>query len=190
MHSVIIIDDAVDKETQDMIENSIFCPETQWTLGRTVFYHTHPEVTEQARKTGMGFTKSLYRVDDNFSDNQLDLYLSPLINNAYVSELYTVRLQLQLPTNTGPHGTPHIDGDRGFPFMVAVYYVNDSDGDTVLFKQTTANTTPEEVKSGRLDIEQTISPKKGRLIIFDGNIYHATGKPNKDLRCIINYNFS
>ena len=38
MHNVLIIDDAVDKETQDLIESAVLGKDTKWTFGRTVFY--------------------------------------------------------------------------------------------------------------------------------------------------------
>jgi hypothetical protein len=189
MHNVIVIDDVVDKEIQDLIEKSIFNPDTQWTLGRTVFYEKHPEVVDVQRNGLMSFTKSLARIDDKFFDKDIQLYTSPL-HNLNIQSLLTSRIQLQLPVITDKlYGVPHVDGYRDFPYKVAVYYVNDVDGDTFLFKQTTKDTTPEQIKEGNLDIDQRISPKKGRLIIFDGNIYHAVGKPKTDLRCIINYNF-
>ena len=195
MHRVLVIDDAVDKQTQDLIEKTIFNRETQWTLGRTVFYEKHPEVVEQQRNTLMSFTKSLLRVDDGFIVDDFGMYdkiLDAIDNrtNLKVNSLLTSRIQLQLPVITDKlYGVPHVDGYRNVPYKVAVYYVNDVDGDTFLFKQTTKNTTPEQILNGELEIDQQISPKKGRLIVFDGDIYHAVGKPKTDLRCIINYNF-
>jgi len=190
MHNVLVIDDVIDEESQDLLENSIFSPQTQWTFGRTVFCDKHLEVTDAQRKSLMSFTKSLYRNDDNFSDKDLGLYTRPLLGR--FNNLLTARIQLQLPIITElnkKYGVPHVDGVRPFPFKVAVYYVNEVDGPTVLFKQTTNTSTPEEIKAGNVDVACEIEPKKGRLIIFDGNIYHAVGKPKTDLRCIINYNF-
>jgi hypothetical protein len=195
MNNILIIDDVVDKKTQDLIEKSIFSPETQWTFGRTVFYDNHLEVSDEQKndeqkKTLMSFTKSLYRNDDNYTDKDLPLYIKPL--EGKFSKLMTARIQLQLPTIPEQHkkyGVPHIDGYRPFPYKVAVYYVNDVDGPTILFKQTKHNTTPEDIKLGKVDIDSEVHPKKGRLVIFDGDIYHAVGKPKTDLRCIINYNF-
>lgn len=188
MHNIIIIDDAVDKETQDMIEKNIFSPETQWTLGRTVFSHSDPSLTEYAKKYGMNFTKSLCRSNDNFSVNNLNFYAAPL-KNLNIEKLLTARIQLQLPVISEKYfGSPHLDGTRPFPYKVAVYYVNDSDGDTVLFKETLNEVDPTNMNR-EFTIEQTISPKKGRLIIFDGDVYHSAGKPKTDIRCIINYNF-
>ena len=196
MHNVIIIDDAVDIETQNKIEQSIFSPETQWTLGRTVFYHSHAEVNVEHKNKLMGITKSLFRYDDRYVDKDIDLYVSPLQNGALRAnipfrELHTARIQCHFPIiNQSQYGIPHTDGQRNFPYMVGVYYINESDGGTVLFKQTIHNSTPDEVKDGKLEIDQVVPYKKGRLVLFSGDIYHSAGKPTSDLRCIINFNFS
>ena len=78
MHDVLVIDDVVDKTTQDLIENHIFSSDTQWTFGRTVFSHSDPSLNEEAKKYGMNFTKSLHRSQDNFSVNNINFYTEPL----------------------------------------------------------------------------------------------------------------
>jgi len=198
MADVIVIDDVVGLATQDEIYNSIFSKETQWTFSRTVFYDSHPEVMEQQKNALMAFTKPLVDFETGKRDILFPICYKPLESaaeklNRKINGLYNVRVQLQLPILTEKnkvYGVPHIDGHRPFEYKVAVYYVNDVDGDTVLFKQTNKNSTPEEIKNGKLDIDMTIPPKKGRLIIFDGDIYHSVGKPKTDMRCILNYNFN
>jgi len=190
MHNVIVIDDVVDVQTQDLIEKTIFSRETSWTFGRTVFYDNHPEVTDLQKTKLMSFTRPLFDIEKQYRDNNLNLYIKPIEKHCKV--LISSRIQLQLPLLTEKdkiYGVPHLDGQNDRPYLVAVYYVNDVDGDTVLFKQTRNNCTAQDIIDGKLDIDQTISPKKGRLVIFDGSIYHAVGKPKTDLRCIINYNF-
>jgi hypothetical protein len=189
MNNVIIIDDVVDKVTQNLIESTIFGKDTQWIFSRTTFYDKHPEVTEQQRTSLMAFTKPILDPEKRYRDKNIDLYHNLVPN---VKTMLHSRIQLQLPVITEIdkiYGVPHVDGYRPFPYQVAVYYVNDSDGDTVLFKQTTHNASPEDVKNGLLEIDTTVSPKKGRLVIFPGDVYHAVGKPKNDIRCIINYNF-
>jgi len=76
---------------------------------------------------------------------------------------------------------PHFDTtDKG---IVAVYYVNDSDGDTLFMESTKGG--DDEFK-----IIKSITPKKGSLAYFPENVLH-TNKPPKatQARCVINFNF-
>ena len=73
-------------------------------------------------------------------------------------------------------------------------YVNDSDGPTILYKETynsaiSKGYTDEDINNGKLEIETVVEPKKGRLILFDHDKYHSTGIPKNNIRCVINYNF-
>jgi len=77
--------------------------------------------------------------------------------------------------------TPHVDMPRKHWAMI--YYVNDSDGDTVLLDKT----YPEWANSSEL---KRIAPKKGRAVLFDGSHYHCGTAPTfHDVRVVLNYNF-
>jgi hypothetical protein len=72
-------------------------------------------------------------------------------------------------------GVPHTD--NSCEHYVLIYYVNDSDGDTVLFNE-------------NKEIFAKITPKKGRCLFFNGSILHAGGHPVDNFtRCVINMNF-
>ena len=89
---------------------------------------------------------------------------------------------LQFPINTdGTIDTPHIDIHGNNNFIVALYYVCDSDGDTVIYN--------ERIESKKYTINKRVTPKQGRMVIFDGGLYHAAEQPiNSNTRCIVNYN--
>ena len=89
---------------------------------------------------------------------------------------------LQFPVNTdGTIDSPHIDIYSEDDFIVALYYVVDSDGDTVIYNET------EESKT--YTIKKSVTPKQGRMVIFDGSLYHAAEQPiNSNTRCVVNYN--
>jgi hypothetical protein len=195
--SVIVIDDIVDKQTQDEIEKTIFGKDTKWTFSRSVFYDTHPEVTDIQKKSLMSFTKQLVNLDTREMDPSFPLY-SKILNgienklDIRINTVYNARIQLQLPLLTEKDklwGVPHIDAHRPQKYYIVVYYVNDVDGDTVLFKEKKDEVTPQDVIDGKLTVLQSVSPKKGRVVIFDGDLYHAVGKPKTDMRCIINFNY-
>ena len=63
--------------------------------------------------------------------------------------------------------------------IVALYYVMDSDGDTIIYN--------EREESESYTVKQRVTPKQGRMVIFDGRLYHTAEQPNKSIRCIVNY---
>lgn len=83
------------------------------------------------------------------------------------------KANLKFRTNTRKkHNIFHVDHKD--PHKVMIYYVNDSDGDTF-------------VKIGK-SIKR-VSPKKGRVLCFDGKTMHAANHPRKaNKRLIINFN--
>ena len=64
--------------------------------------------------------------------------------------------------------------------LVVLYYVNTSDGDTIIYNQ------KEETKE--YTIKQKVTPKQGRVVVFDGRFYHTAEQPSNDIRCVINFN--
>src|SRR5262249_22323470 len=76
---------------------------------------------------------------------------------------------------------PHVDIPK--PHWVMIYYVNDSDGDTLIFDKNYpdwANAT----------VVHAVGRKRGRAIFFDGRHYHCGTIPaQNDVRVVLNYNF-
>lgn len=70
------------------------------------------------------------------------------------------------------HTPYHVD--RLDPHYTVVYYVNDSDGATILRSR---------------DGLRKVQPKKGRILLFDGSRTHANYGPTRGPRCVINFNF-
>jgi hypothetical protein len=95
------------------------------------------------------------------------------------------------------YNTPHLDFTM--PHYTACYYVNDSDGDTVVFDQTAYDMTTtnicedtllEYVQCTNFTVAQRSTPKKGRLCIFDGLRFHASTKPKEnDRRIVLTVNY-
>jgi hypothetical protein len=89
---------------------------------------------------------------------------------------------LQVPLNLKDRSvdTPHIDINDRDDFFVVLYYVCDSDGDTIIYNETK--------ESDQYTIKQRVTPKKGRVVIFDGKLMHTAEQPLNNTRCIVNYN--
>jgi len=88
--------------------------------------------------------------------------------------------------NLGSCYTPHVDIENGGGWT-AIYYVNDSDGDTVIFNELTNNPVRNHEE---LSVKQVIKNKRGRIVIFNQNSLHAGCPPiESENRIVINYNF-
>lgn len=97
-----------------------------------------------------------------------------------------------------------IHSDMIFPHKTLLYYFNDSDGDTMLMNEryidNDVNIYPDlkarMLELGReLEINTTlltrVTPKKGRILCFDGARYHAPSNPIKSkFRYVLNINFT
>lgn len=90
-----------------------------------------------------------------------------------------------------------IHTDKEIPHLVMVYYVNDVDGDTTLFRNKLGNTPitnnkveRESILGDFTNLEKivSVSPKQGRVVIFDGILLHTPGWPSEYNRYIINFN--
>ena len=88
-------------------------------------------------------------------------------------------LQFPLRLKDKTVDTPHIDLETIRHFVV-LYYVCDSDGDTIIYN--------EREESKTYTIKQRVTPKQGRVVLFDGGLMHTAEQPiNSNVRCIVNY---
>lgn len=124
------------------------------------------------------------------------LNLQDKINDKDMSRLIRMRANLILKNSAINEDAfmPHIDSF--FKHIVAIYYVNDSDGDTIIFNETNENYDPgskdiEKISSRNFTVKKRIKPEKGKILVFPGNYYHTASfcKKNK-FRCVINTNLS
>ena len=82
---------------------------------------------------------------------------------------------------------PHIDFP--FPNTAAVFYVNESDGDTIFYNIKPEQSSPVQYYQNLEEYER-VSPKVNRLVLFDGDSLHTGCSPTKHKnRILINSNF-
>jgi hypothetical protein len=92
------------------------------------------------------------------------------------------------PNFTAQSMLPHID--RYMPHETCIYYINSTDGDTVLFDQKYDDSLAKDENDSSKKSQYTrITPTQGRAVLFDGMQYHA-GNPSKtNLRFVLNVNY-
>ena len=112
-----------------------------------------------------------------------------------VGKLLRIRLRYthkgQNHTNT-KYAAPHVDFNTGKPYNTLVYYVDDSDGDTIIFDKVfnSQEEVYDPVLAEPLPELARITPKKGSALFFNGHRYHAGNYPvNYSSRIVVNFDF-
>lgn len=82
------------------------------------------------------------------------------------------------------YNVPHIDNYE--PHTALIYYVNDNNGGTLLFKEKGGNKLDNTSKKTK-DI--FVEAKKGRMVMFNGLTYHAGIVASDKDKILININF-
>jgi len=94
-----------------------------------------------------------------------------------------IRIRMGLITRV-PHNVihaPHKDDSE--PHTTGLYYLNDTDGDTVVYNETSA--------SENYTVKETLKPKANTWHQFDGAHYHSSSAPTQnEKRIVITYNFT
>ena len=191
---ILVIDDFIDEEYQEDIKDVLLGKE-EWD--DLLFpWNYIDDVTaafedDNQGRPGLSHVYVEYN-DDKTSDiisDFHDLYIPLLELACDTLEIPSARIIqgrsfLQFPLNlkSKEDDTPHIDLDEGERHIVVLYYVKDSDGDTIIYNERTESDT--------YTIKQKVTPKQGRVVIFDGGQYHTAQQAVNTVRCIANYNLA
>jgi hypothetical protein len=184
-NDIVIIDDAITVHQQIEIEQIFTGPTIPWSL-----VAPGPEYNSEsvATKDSIDYTQlvhPVYSAANNVVSPSFPLFI-PILSALPITikELLRIKANITLSSKSRPagsYGMPHVDFTplpKGL--VTAIYYVNDSDGDTVMFNQIGDKLIP----------IQTIKPKRGRLVMFNGARYHSGNCPTGDgPRAIVNINF-
>ena len=177
-----VIDDIVDIFDQEIIKHQVF--------NETYFqYVDDVSIKNNQHQRRPGF-KHIFDLDIlHDSIKQIVNKCNKKINKK--GDILEARSFLQLPLNTDFAGTgvdsPHLD--RFEPHLVFLYYVCDSDGETVIYDYKSKNENDIPYFDDIKELKR-VKPKQGRVVIFDGMYWHTAEQPKKDVRCILNFNIS
>lgn len=178
-NEVHIFDDIIDLNYQEQIKTTLLENDFAWYYIGDV---TNPYVNEQQRP---GFQHNLV-LEYGQENSPHHILFENLIKNCCSKfnrqsvEVIKGRCFLQLPLNLKNNDVdmPHTDTHHNH--IVILYYALDSDGDTIIYN--------EKTKSGNYTIKKRVTPKQGRVVMFDGGLFHTAEQPINSSRCIVNYN--
>ena len=173
-NKILVVDDFITDQTQNFICQQLQAEAVPWCF--------LPDVTHSDKeKRNVGFAHTPFK--DGSVQSTAYWFLYPILlaacdkNNIIVKQLLRIRIGLYVNKSSSTTHQRHVDNPM--PHLVGLYYVDDSDGDTVFYKD---GVSDEEL--------MRCTPKKGRMVLFDGAIYHASTSPvEKTHRMTVNFNF-
>lgn len=193
----IILDDLIEEELQNQIEDTMF--DCSWSFKMDNTYAYNPKsMGMKYRKflcpftydispsiiTNLQSNKKAFSIFSNVikkTCNQVDFNLKKI--HRCIAGIQGVQVIREKSKICNIHVNQNQD------HLVMLYYVNDSDGDTILYDKTLDDILYDEKKyfdkQYEFNIVNRITPKKGRVLLFDGKTYHSASSPSKGIRCII-----
>ena len=115
------------------------------------------------------YNRSLYSSDNGLRFDKYYSIVKPIIDKLKVKKLFDVRANLLVPTKEHIYHEFHVD--RNVSHKVALFYVTDCNGFTIL------------KNTAKVDCSQN------RMLIFDGSIEHHSVTSTDHPRCVININY-
>ncbi len=184
---ILIFDDLIDNELSDKICKEVTSNTFNWFVSEGP-YSVNKKLNDEMKDDN---TFEYYQFSHNFitpegkkNSIKFDLIVDivKVLQNHFKCEFYFNRIKANLQTSFDTnllYNTPHQDQeDKNRDHIVAIYYINDSDGKTYIFENTH---TPWKIK-------KVIDSKKGRIIMFNGKHFHSGSHPKTGIRLLINFN--
>ena len=211
---IYIFDDLLDQETQDQLEDR-FYKMVSWRWRSSYARTINKEELGNSRPLALDVPKGFrIKIKDEkywmqsrpglFVSDFYDVYFGWVFNadqNIVLPVLEAFKnltgLEYQIQRikanfnpkevieNKGSCYVPHVDIENGGGWT-GIYYINNSDGDTVIFNEKTNNPVRNQEE---ISVKQVIQNKKGRFVLFNQDNLHAGCPPiENDNRLVINYN--
>jgi hypothetical protein len=195
---MIVIDNAIPESYQNAIEQIVRNSEWNWKFNQETDVQYSADtggnsgfvITDKTLQTTQ-MVHLLYTCDAG-KKSDVFLFFMPIVyfveskTGAELKRLIRAKVNMMTPNpemREGFYNLAHVDATT--PNTVLIYYPFDSDGDTVIFNE---KYTDENVQS--LTEKGRVTPKKGRIVLFDGAHFHTSTNPTKnEYRSVINFSF-
>ena len=186
-----IFDDIISELDQIKLEKYVKLSNLKWTYQHNI---TGQYGGTDSLELPANVLKGINITDSNISNiiNSIKLNLLNKLNMEFVKDYrYKINWTTPITKNYDFKNLIHVDMD--VDHIAIVYYINDTDGNTIFLNNKKGNFAESHqsnfkgIDLNEFEIVNKIPPKKGRAIIFDGNIYHYGEYPTITDRFIINF---
>jgi hypothetical protein len=189
-----IIEDVILKEDANKLEQFLLSDEVPWYFKQNIDF----EHIEDATPQNYGFVHVVYQYGKSISSLNAPCQeiLKNICDKSGLSLNEVIRIKINLNPYCGEERfdlRPHTDILDQTNYISAIYYVNDSDGNTILYDVLKdSNTDDQSIIQNKsvLPIAVSQPPIKNTAIVFNGNRYHSGNTPlHHKTRININFCF-
>ena len=188
---ILVLDDVYTEQETSFVEDLLFSQKLSWVYFKTVSRgNDHPGALAEKPTPGFGCyikqERPWFVNQDLFNDTRFIIDKACERINKKWRYLINARAFMLFPLSEKfnvKHQSIHVD--LKMPHLVCIYYVNDADGDTIIFDRKYDGT--EQTYDSDWKELKRITPKKGRILLFNGLMYHSSSSPKDNVRCIINF---
>jgi hypothetical protein len=192
-----IIKNIWEEEGFKHIQSIVLKPNFPWYYGSTVY-----DEDKSNNLYSYSFCHLAYH--DGKNTSELGELLQHGVRNAIeksgqkINQL--IRIRLGLITNYGKAviHDPHVD--NVYPHMTGLIYMNNADGNTIIYKEkVNASYDPKdtgerylkEVLKDNLTVDYRVTPEENKMMWFDGLSYHSSTSPiTVPRRIVLNFNYT
>jgi len=176
---ITVIDDFLSKSYFEFLQAYVNSYGFKWSYVNNI---TKPD---DGNESGLfGLSETLFKESDGKiipKDIDPTKYTLPAIlqiqDAVGVPHVYRARYDMTLLHRGNIKHEKHIDINHP-EFFSAILYINDSDGDTVIYNEKCLSVSDLEIDR-EYTIKKTITPKANRLVFFDGHYVHTGHSPSK-----------
>lgn len=188
---MIIINDFLPKDYYSLLYALTMSGDFDW-------YYSYATLTQplfgKSVKESVQFNHSFFIDNEkrNFYDMIEPIYYALEEHGLKPKTIYRTKANMLMQEKDYPDNTHHgPHPDHPIPnTLTMIYYLNDSDGDTYLFKENYLDHLDFEDYIDSLTIETRVTPKANSAFIFDATQLHASSPPREtDRRVVINVVF-
>jgi hypothetical protein len=199
---IIVLDNIIPKNYQNEIENMMTMPVFNWHFNKKISIGEHqdlPKILENdsSVKESSAFVHRFF-IDPEVSTNKQLVksdycdFIRPIFHlvedktNIKINKVHRVRgvFVTKDITFKEKYNVPHVDSLTNH--TVLIYYVNDNDGGTAIFKEKFSDNISFTSKK---TLSKIVPAKKGRILLFNGLTYHTGIVPTDNHKILINVNF-
>ena len=197
--SIHVIDNIISLEEQDILE-SYFLKYSKWNFydnTRNSYNQKFPQYSMAIRGYEFKKRKQTDKLPQHIEEIilRISTEVSQKLNLQFI-ESYRAKANLMkkedYDANRNEKLGIHID--RFEDYVGMIYYINNTDGDTYFYndhlkdKKNWVNYVSDTSNFEHFEFRENVKPKKGRIVVFDGMLFHHSTYPKLNDRYIINFN--